>query len=471
EVTDAATVLEFLAWGRRKEVHFATHSLSPDINFKASNGADYGFPSPSGRRHGLRSDVNDAAPLHVLQTLLPDKAQVATLVDYHIKCLLWFHGSFHGPTFARQVTAFYADYGGNICHPDVDLQWIALLFAVLTGCMACGNEDQLSECGFLLEERELLSSRWFQAVTTCLDAAHYMANLSIRACEAIATMTMSAHILGFSNQQSILLASAARVAQSLGLHRLDDSTPLNVERESGRRLWTQLCSQDWFGIPFSDSYSINPLHSHTVPPLNCHDTTLDELPLTEPTVTTYCRFLNDIAHLMPRLHDAVALSNTTFTRYEQVLKYDRKMRAIASDQRPACLRSGPVNPSWPRWVAWARRAVAVTSAHKIIMIHRKYLTLSFTNPAFSFTRATCIAASKTIMHEIGQLEEDGPTFWIYHAFTVAACITLCLDIIHREISDPRCPEHRTLVESGLAYLSQASNSRLASRGAQVLSGL
>lgn len=56
---------------------------------------------------------------------------------------------------------------------------------------------------------------------------------------------------------------------------------------------------------------------------------------------------------------------------------------------------------------------------------RKFVGMSFVNPAFRFTRQTCIAASKTILREHKMIrDEEGPTFWIYEAFTVTASVGL-----------------------------------------------
>jgi hypothetical protein len=104
--------------------------------------------------------------------------------------------------------------------------------------------------------------------------------------QAITTSTICAHILGyvmsgstrmtklimtrFSNSQSVFLASAVRVAQSLGLHRLGKSKRTSheaenetkaevVQRELGRSIWQQLATQDWFSVPFSETYCKGPL--------------------------------------------------------------------------------------------------------------------------------------------------------------------------------------------------------------------
>ena len=69
----------------------------------------------------------------------------------------------------------------------------------------------------------------------------------------------------FSNSQSVLLASAVRIGHSLGLHRLSrpkksaydpdgDNLPETIQKEVGRRVWQQLATQDWFSVPFSETY-------------------------------------------------------------------------------------------------------------------------------------------------------------------------------------------------------------------------
>ncbi|KAK5127336.1 hypothetical protein LTR85_006675 [Meristemomyces frigidus] len=472
EITDAATILEFIAWGKRKEVGYVTrlHPYADEPADPSKGGGMQGHDTPSWQSPDEQR-AQDLSSMQ-MQLLLPDRALVFQLVRYHVECLLWYHGSFHGPTLLKQLDEFYEYNNGCLDIGTVDMQWIALLFAILTASIACGNKPAVLGWGFKLGEQELLSQKWLQATVGCLQKAQYMANPSILACEAISTLTMSAHLLGCSNQQAILLASATRIAQSLGLHRLDDTAERTIEVETGRRVWAQLCTQDWFSIPFSECYLVNPLYSKSKRPLNCDDETLQELPFSEPTVTSYCAFLNSIAELMPSLQDGIESTNTLFTRYEEVMKYDRKMRALASEQRPPFLCAMPVAATWPLYTPWARRAAAISSSHKIIMIHRKFLSMSFTNPAFVFTRRTCIAASKTILKEFRQaVSEAGPVLWVYHAFSVAAGITLCLDIFHRETLDPLCHAHELLVVDAIASLGQAHNSKIATRGTRILSDL
>ncbi|KIH88706.1 c6 zinc finger domain containing protein [Sporothrix brasiliensis 5110] len=537
-IKDAASILEFLAWGRRKDPghHPASTGRHSSVGDGSTTVADMAtitvldeadaLHTPFGEFGGrpdhlqqLNMDDNDSAdgdnpfsgshphsahnPLAVMQLLLPSRRQVEQLVDYHVECLLWYHASFLAPRFRADLASFYDRFGGHVdaveAHRGVaglDLQWVALLFAVLSGSLTCAPTARAAAWGFLGTERPALCKHWFQAALACLARAPYMAHHSVRSCQAIATMTISAHILGFSNTQSIQLAAAVRIDQSLGLHRLGsrshDGSPGTADVEEGRRVWSQLCSQDWFGIPFSESYLVNPLHAQTARPANVHDedlaaaaapsdagsSSIPVQPEAEPTVSGYCRFLNTIASIMPRLQDGLLSCNTAYTRYQQVLSWDAHMRALATAGRPRFLGPQvPLQDHWPCWVPWARRALAISSGHKIIMIHRSFLSESFTNPAFAFTRHTCIAASKTIIKEYkAVVREEGPVLWVHQAFSVAASIILTLDVLHRGPGDDASvvrehAEHARLVEDVVDLLRQFPQSMIAVRGMRLLRAL
>ncbi|RDI84617.1 hypothetical protein Vi05172_g5489 [Venturia inaequalis] len=458
-IEDAATILEFLAWGRRKDPDLV-NVVSPEAErFPAGSGDTYDEPS-------LVDPELGESQLAFLQLLFPGRRQLETLVNYHIESLIWYHGSFYSPLFRKQLDDFYALRDG-LADDKVDFQWVALLFSVLCGSLVCAPSEQIKAWGFREKERETLSRQWYSAVNACLTRAHYTANHSILSCQAIATLTIAAHPLGQSNSHSVMLASSVRIAQSLGLHRLADGNVGSViEREIGRRVWAQLCVQDWFSIPFSEAYLINPLYSTSSLPQNCHDDDIRRaLPDSTPTITSYCRFLTEIAGLMPKLQDAMAESNTLFTKYQAVMKYDKKMRALAQSTRPVFLANVPIQPNWPKYVPWARRAIAISSSHKIIMIHRKFLGASFTNHVFAFTRRCCLAASRTIINESKHVAiEQGPILWIYHAFVVAASIIVCLDLLHRDANDPEFAAQRKLVEDGLQVLRILQPSMIAKRG-------
>ncbi|PWY74303.1 hypothetical protein BO70DRAFT_341121 [Aspergillus heteromorphus CBS 117.55] len=470
EMADAATILEFLAWGRRKNP--AYHDM-----LARENGVEHQSPGDVTSRDEINPELG--AALGYLQLLLPHRDLLQQLVTYHCECVLWYHGSFHSLRLQDDIDAFYRIANGRISHPRVDLQWVALLFSVLTGALACAPRNTAQAWGVSSWEQTPLAQRWFKAVSTCLHHADFTAIHSSYAVQAIATLTMSAHLLGFSNSLSVLLAAATRIAQGLGVHRLgpereDTATPSLIDREIGRRAWCQLCIQDWFSIPFSESYLIPRGCVNTARPRNCHDEDMRKLSDDEPTLTNYSRFFYQVAALMPSLQDNMTASNTLYTRYEKVLEHDRKLRALATQSLPLYLRNIPVedHPEWPRYVPWARRSLAISSSHKIIMIHRKFLELSFTNPVFARTRRTCVAAARTIIKEQKEaIHDSGPVLWIHHAFSVAASIILCLDLFHRPPSDPETTYHRQLIHDGLEILSHSESNMIARRGVHLLEAL
>ncbi|KAL7778997.1 hypothetical protein CFE70_008500 [Pyrenophora teres f. teres 0-1] len=444
ETGDVATVLEFLAWGRKKDADYGTspehHSGPRRLSTRRDDEA---------MTSNILSESSRDVQLDVLEALLPNKSHIIQLVEYHNNSVLWYHSSYSSTIFNNDLQVFLAEYEGNVRNEDLNLQWLGLLFSVITGSITCAPPS-------------------------------YIEIHTIYSVQAIATLTIAAHSLGKSSSQSILLASADRIAQSLGLHRLGQETAITTtpkeqlrEREAGRRVFNQLCTQDWFQIPFSESYALNPRFCQTAKLMNCNDDDMIPQPLSTPTQASYCNYRYDIAALMPQLLDAMSGCNTLFTKYEQVLQYDEKMRKLATACLPTFLSiNEPVARDWPIYVGWARRSLTICASHKIIMIHRKFLGLSFTNSAFSFTRRTCIAASKTILKEaLSSYDEQGPILWIEQAFSVAAGIILSLDSFHRSASENEYEEHTRLVADAIRYLKQFDNSKIASRGVELLSAL
>lgn len=201
---------------------------------------------------------------------------------------------------------------------------------------------------------------------------------------------------------------------------------------------------------------------------------MQPLPSSEPSITTYGNFLYGVASLMPALQDRISQAPTLMAKYDQVLHFDKVMRDLVLSQLPSCLNSvTAIEPSWPCWLPVARRCLTITSAHKIIMIHRKFLGMSFHDKRFAFTRRTCLAAAKTIIHEVkSEILNDTPIFWTLQAFSVAAAIILSLDNFNRQQSAREYAEHRQLVTQTIDILSEsASVSLIAARGARLLSEL
>ena len=359
---DAITVLEFLAWGRKKNAEFGHSPEDANGPKRQSIAGDDQGPSAD-----FLSTTIHNVQLDMLEALLPSKHHIQQLVEYHNHSLLWYHGSYSSRTINDDLHAFFVNHQGSVRHKDLNLQWLALLFSILCSSLTCAAQPTCRAWGFSDAERISLSSKWYEGTVTCLNMARYIEVHSIYSVQAISTLTISAHMLGLSNSQSVLLISGGRIAQSLGLHRLGsevESASTSIEqmrqREAARRVFIQLCIQDWFSIPFSDSYALDPKYWTTVKPMNCNDDDMSIQSSSTPTEASYCNYRYDIAALMPQLLDAVSSCNTMFTKYEQVLQFDEKMRKLVTAYIPTFLStSAPVASSWPPFVSWARRSLTI----------------------------------------------------------------------------------------------------------------
>lgn len=175
----------------------------------------------------------------------------------------------------------------------------------------------------------------------------------------------------------------------------------------------QMCIQDWFSIPSSDMYSINKQHFTTSRPRRIDDQNMVLAGDQVPVATDSGNLLYDIASLMADFHDSVIVLSDPAAKYDQVLKYDSRMRALCTQSKPQVFSAESTEASGLQWVRWARGVAIIVQAHKIIMIHRSFLCKSFTDPRYTYTRWASVAASKTILREaeIATAGVEKPAFW------------------------------------------------------------
>jgi hypothetical protein len=154
EAEDAATVLEFLAWGRLKDsnltsgvrdltsAHDSTTHPDKDVFQAAQTWSHSPTSVPSGQIF--------MEPLQIpqIQELLPNRTQVLTLFQYHADWLLFMHCAFHVQSFKEELDQFYNNENGVINMTSAGLQWAALLFAIICGSMTCAKPAQIAKWGF-----------------------------------------------------------------------------------------------------------------------------------------------------------------------------------------------------------------------------------------------------------------------------------------------------------------------------------
>lgn len=132
-----------------------------------------------------------------------------------------------------------------------------------------------------------------------------------------------------------------------------------------------------------------------------------------PIATDSTNLLYDIGSLMADFHDSITALSDPEEKYDQILKYDSRMRALDTQSTPDLIFTGNPKAPGPQWVRWAKGVASIVQAHKTIMIHHSFLGKSFTDPRYTYTRWASIAASKTIIREadVATADVERPAFW------------------------------------------------------------
>ncbi|PTU25114.1 hypothetical protein P175DRAFT_0426655, partial [Aspergillus ochraceoroseus IBT 24754] len=484
ETTDALlclTAIEHLAWGRNSAGCF------PHLRC----GCQYSRSSPNGSQALIDSQkLPFLGPVHVLQALnvsFVDASTAEALVRIHLSHLAWHHDCLHTPTFLEQCGVFWET--GRCDHP----LWMALYFSVLSSTVfSMRNSNKKARAAVDLDLDTVPSAEeFFKSMLHVLYTCHFLYDLSVYSVQAVVISTEVAHNFGLSQLNATLFNAAVRIAECLGLHRINDAAPdtqeewiERVQREVGKRVWCQLVIQDNFAISFTDTYSISPTQYSTGPPLNADDSDLVERPPSVPTVSTYVRVLREIAVLMPSLVDGLgSMSQPKPLReqYAHVLRLDRQLRSAVKEIPPFLLRPDRDQEARFPWLGIARRSLAITAAEKIIMIHRPFLFRSFnsrssssSSPSYQYTRRTCVAAAVTILREHETICNEGDFFiWTHSAFCITAAIILCFEVSAAAADTPPSTgkeddDYRAAILAARSRLAAQKSDVLAQRGVALI---
>lgn len=465
------TAIEHLAWGRNSAGCYPHRRCA--CQYRRDNPEMLSMNSGSFQIHGS-----------ALESLVfvPMSNDAQKLIKFHIGHLTWHHNCFHGETFLEQCDMFWST--GRCDNP----LWVALYLSVLSCTVnSIQNSRKLKSLLEVDLDSMQTAQQLFSAMVQTLYHAHFLNNLSICSVQAIVISTEVAHNLGLSQLNATMFNAAVRIAECLGLHKIKDHPSSltqtrdqweeRVEREVGRRVWCQMIIQDHFAIPFTDTYSISPLHYSTGRPLNADEQNLSELPTNIPTISTYVRVLVELAALMPDLVDGLGPMSKRKSRreqYEHILHVDQKMRAVVKGIPSFLLRPDKAKESKIPWLSIVRRSLAITAAEKIIMIHRPFLFRSFHDPNYGHSRRTCIAAAMTILreHETIAKEED-LSIWTHTAFAITAAVILCFEVnaTVENPSDGKLEMYREAVLSARERLALRNHDLLAQRGVALIDAI
>ncbi|KAJ5479297.1 hypothetical protein N7530_004806 [Penicillium desertorum] len=463
------TAIEHLAWGRNSAGCFPHRTCSCQY-----------------RKDGLQS-LSGTSPLLVygpspeLNSSFPSPTDAQKLIKFHLRHVAWHHNCIHGPTFLEQCELFWET--GKFDDP----LWQALYFSVLSSTVS-SIQDSTKVRELVDVDLQAIQSaqQLFSAMVQTLYNSHFLSNLSVYSVQAIVISTEVAHNLGLSQLNATLFNAAVRIAECLGIHKIQDqSTKLTqnkeewdekVETEVGKRIWCQMIIQDHFAIPFTDTYSISPMHFSTALPMNADDYDLTDMPITSPTISTYIRVLVNLAQLMPGLVDGLGPMKSRKPmreQYEHILHIDQKMRGIVKAIPPFLLRADKAKEAQIPWLAIARRSLAITAAEKIIMIHRPFLFRSFNDQTYIYSRRTCVAAAMTILREHEVIVREGDiSIWTHTAFAITAAVIMCFEVnATAENQVAIAQSHKDAIVAARTRLADRTNDVLAQRGVALIDAI
>jgi hypothetical protein len=413
--------------------------------------------------------------------IFPQTADAQKLIKFHIRHLAWHHNCIHSPTFLEQCELFWE------CGKFDDPLWQALYLSILSSTISSIQDSAKARELVDVDLHAVQSAQQlFSAMVQTLYSSNFLSNLSLYSVQAIVISTEVAHNLGLSQLNATLFNAAVRIAECLGIHKIQghSSKPVRnkeeweekVEREVGKRVWCQMIIQDHFAIPFTDSYSISPMHFSTGRPMNADDYDLMDMPITSPTISTYIRVLVNLAELMPGLVDGfgpMKARKPPRQQYEHILHVDQKMRAVVKNIPSFLLRPDKQKEEQILWLGIARRSLAITAAEKIIMIHRPFLFRSFHDQTYSYTRRTCVAAAMTILreHEVIVREED-VSIWTHTAFAITAAVIMCFEVnATAEDQVNIAQSYRDAIHAARTRLAARNNDVLAQRGVALIDAI
>jgi transcription elongation factor SPT5 len=109
--------------------------------------------------------------------------------------------------------------------------------------------------------------------------------------------------------------------------------------------------------------------------------------------------------------------------------------------------------------------------HKIIMIHQSFISKSFKDVRYTYTRWACATAAKNIISLYPTRDPEEPQWWVEQAFVVTSSICLMLDLFHRPTVDAEAEEYQACVQHAILFLQQFSTSSVALHGVRLLLSL
>ncbi|KPV78657.1 uncharacterized protein RHOBADRAFT_41201 [Rhodotorula graminis WP1] len=420
-----------------------------------------------------------------LARVLPPPADTHLIIEHALESTGWHHACIHAPSFRAELAEFMS-------HPDetrfetASPAWLALLFAQL----ACGvkhmTREQLKQLGpFGLNDDDMrtLTKTHLDAALACLYRSHFLENHQLHAVQAITILVVGCQDVPQSNLFPMLLSTGICLAQDLGLHRLpsEELWLASVEGQSlearaksliayetRKRVFWALTSQDWFSIPYRRTTAVQPTQVTTPLPSNAHDEDLMtgiliNRPPTEYTVVSRLLVWIQVARILQQVFQHV--DENPNPSYEHILELDAQLQQLL-DGVPAFFTSDSAHSDrLPPNAAWMRTTFIISSAHKVLTLHRAFFR------RYEPSRKRALDASRTILREAARIGDS--RMWTVPQYHIsAAASVVCLDLFQQASPASTLAAERDEVVAALSTLrGMTSFSAIATRGAALIENL
>ncbi|KAJ5110658.1 C6 transcription factor [Penicillium argentinense] len=485
---DAAVMLEFLALSRQQVLHLA------QIDQPSQNG-DRCLP--------------DATDMVFTAT------QVDNMMTYHQECIAWIHNIVHMPTFREQCSLSLNSVDA------IEGAWLSLYYAMLAVTLYHTHPEKLEE--FEIYSGTELSLLCYQKSIDSLNTADFMKNHSIFSVQAICLLIYIGHNAGQSDRISVLLASASRIAQCLGLHRLGPDTPAAtqkstessdrtqqlVDREVSKRVWWFLVRQDWLQIPYNNTYNIHPSQFNTPMPTHCEEEVLEmatEDHIMEKSQETYTqgsytsvlnkgttkspnlgwqRLTTSVSVIIWKMQDRTCQklhpenSDKMGNLYSEVLQADRELKQLI-DKMPRFFKPGnEVVSELPTYITQISSVLSLSYAHKFYSVHRHFQIPSLKDPRFAYTKVSCLPLMRRYLLNFLFLPDNPFThivnnLWTVNTQVLTAAVWLLFELIFTKENSQifEAQEIRDLAVRSLQFLQRnQERSTIAKRGVGLIESL
>ncbi|KAN0063512.1 hypothetical protein ACQY0O_003959 [Thecaphora frezii] len=234
----------------------------------------------------------------------------------------------------------------------------------------------------------------------------------------------------------------------------------HLQREVARKVWYALATLDWLCAAFFDRcYHCTDEQFTTDVPQNLDDEALIEeaaaaqadshdshavafehriQPWDVPTCSSFVAIHVDICRTVRSIADAM---NQGYESYETVMQIDERFRNILDDLPPFYRLDGrsEYDPQIVRlhrarpYLALQRAVIHEYVYHRLLMLHRLFMTKGYTRLKYVHSTRTCVESSRVVLSLLRCLDEvksRGQRYWIFKFHIFHALLALQMDLIH-----------------------------------------